>query len=158
MMREILTIPNAILRQECQPVKEIDSEALALAKDLRELMGVKHRGLIPIGIAAPQIGASLRMFVYRDNPYSSMQSTLTIINPEIVYTKGAVTLKETCLSIPDKEFLVKRHKLVKIKGLGLDGKYHSYKGNGLIAQILLHEINHLDGILIDEIGKPEAAT
>ena len=123
-----------------------------IPKELRELMGVKHRGLVALGIAAPQIGTSLRMFVYRNNPYSSTPSTLTIINPQLIYIKGDITLKETCLSIPDKEFLVKRHKLVKIKGLGLDGKYHSYKGNGLIAQILLHEINHLDGILIDEIG------
>lgn len=156
-MREILTIPNAILRQECLPVKEIDSEARALAKELWELMGVKHGGLIALGITAPQIGVSLRMFVYRQNPYTATPSTITVINPEIVYVKGDVTLRETCFSIPDKVFLVKRHKLVKIKGLGLDGKYHSYKGTSLIAQILLHEINHLDGILIDEIGKPEAA-
>lgn len=157
-MREILTIPNAILRQECQPVKEIDSEALALAKELGELMGVKHGGFVAVGITAPQIGVSLRMFVYRQNPYTTALSTVTVINPEIVYVKGDVTLREACFSIPGKLFLVKRHKLVKIKGLGLDGKYHSYKGNGLIAQTLLHEINHLDGILIDEIGKPVAAT
>ena len=157
-MREILTIPNAILRQECQPVKEIDSEAFALAKELRELMEVKHGGLVALGITAPQIGVSLRMFVYRQNPYTTTPSTITVINPEIVYVKGDVTLRETCFSIPGKVFLVKRHKLVKIKGLGLDGKYHSYKGNSLTAQILLHEINHLDGILIDEIGKLEAAT
>lgn len=156
-MREILTIPNAILRQECQPVKEIDSEALALAKELRELLQVEHGGLVALGIAAPQIGVSLRMFAYRQNPYTTTPSTITVINPEIVYVKGDVTLRETCFSIPGKLFLVKRHKLVKIKGLGLDGKYHSYKGNSLIAQILEHEINHLDGILIDEIGEPEAA-
>lgn len=113
-------------------------------------MEVKHRDLVILSISAPQIGVSLRMFVYRQSPYTTTQSTLTVINPEIVYGKGDVTLRETCLSIPGKLFLLKRHKLVKIRGLGLDGNLHSYKGVGLIAQVLEHELNHLDGILIDE--------
>lgn len=151
-MREILTVPNPILRRACQPVKKIDSEALALAQELRELLEVKHEGIIAVGIAAPQIGVSLRMFVYRNNPYTAVDSSLTVINPEVVYVKGDVTLRESCFSIPGKLFLLKRHKLVKIRGLGLDGNLHSYKGEGLIAQILLHEIDHLKGILIDKYG------
>lgn len=152
-MRELRKVPDPILRHKCEPIKDVDSEALALAKDLTELMGVKHGGLIPLGIAAPQVGASLRMFVYRNNPHTTVTNTLTIINPEIVYVKGDVTLRESCFSIPGKQFLVKRHKLVKVKGVGLDGNLHSYKGQGLIAQILLHELNHLDGVLIDSIGE-----
>jgi len=151
-VREILTVPNPILRQKCEPVKKVDSEARALARELREILEVKHEGKIAVGIAAPQIGVSLRMFVYRNNPYTAEASSLTIINPEIVYVKGDVTLRESCFSIPGKLFLMRRHKLVKIRGLGLDGSLHIYKGVGLIAQILLHEINHLDGTLIDEDG------
>lgn len=151
-MREILTVPNPILRQKCEPVKSIDSEARALAQELRALLEVEHEGKIAIGIAAPQIGVSLRLFVYRNNPYTAVDSSLTVINPEIVYVKGDVTLKESCFSIPGKLFLLGRHKLVKIRGLGLDGNPHSWKGEGLVAQVLLHEIDHLDGTLIDEYG------
>lgn len=152
-MRELLTVPNPILRRKCIPVEVVDSEVRRLAKELRELMGVKHRGLILIGVTAPQVGVPIRLFVYRVNPYSDVPDIRTVINPEVVYAKDKAKLEETCLSIPGKKYLVDRYRLVKIRGMGLDGRYHSFKGRGLVAQTFQHEINHLDGVLIDSIGE-----
>lgn len=152
-MREILTIPNATLRKKCKSVKAIDSEIKALADEMDELMGIRHHGLVPVGIAAPQIGQLIRMFVYRLNPYSEESSTVVLINPEPVYAKMSVILGESCLSIPGKQFYVKRHKIVKVKAMNINGEYHSYRGRGVIAQIFEHELDHLDGVLIDKTGE-----
>lgn len=153
-MKEILKVPNDTLRQKSEPIGEVTKEVIELSDDLGELLGVLHDGRVAVSIAAPQIGALMRIFVFRTNPCSQSPGRLTVINPEIVYAKGDVTLKEACLSMPGKTYLVKRHKIVKIKYLGLDGKPHSYKSTGILAQALEHEINHLDGILIDSKGTP----
>lgn len=151
-MREILTIPNDILRQKCRPVEEIDATVKALAEELVALMGVKHEGLILVSIAAPQVGEPLRMFAYRVNPHSSVPDTRVIINPVLSLKKEPVMMNETCLSIPGKEYLVSRHKIVKLRGTNIYGRYCSYKETGIVAQVFQHELNHLDGILIDDIG------
>lgn len=134
------------------PIESIDSGIRALAKELCELLDVEHQGLIFVGVSAPQVGELVQMFAYRANPYSRVPSTQVIINPELVYAKGAVLLTETCLSVPGREVIIERHKLVKIRGLTLDGELRSFKGSGLIAQVFEHELNHLDGILIDGLA------
>ncbi len=151
-MRTILTVPNAVLRQRCEPIGEIDAKVEALAKELCGLLSVEHGGLIYVSVSASQVGELLRMFAYRTNPYSREDSVQVVINPELVYSKGTATGSETCLSLPEKEYIVTRHKLVKIRGLTLDGTYRSFKGRGRIAQVFEHELNHLDGILIDRVG------
>ena len=152
-MSKLLTVPNRTLRLESKPIKKIGAKVKAIAETLIEMMGEEYHGLIPIGIAAPQIGKLVRMFVYRPNPFSDAPDCVVVINPELVYTKGKVILNESCLSIPGKVFSVQRHKIVKLKGLNLDGEQRTFKGRGLTAQELEHELNHLDGILIDEIGR-----
>lgn len=154
-MRQILTAKNPILREKSKSIKKITSEVKAIAEEMLEMLGMKHYGEVPLAIAAPQVGELIRMFVYRRSSYSAVpDDVLVVINPELVYTKGNIILKETCLSLPGKEFWIKRHNIVKLRGLDLNEKQCSFKGRGLIAQVLEHEIDHLDGILIDKIGIP----
>ena len=152
-MTKLLTVPNRTLRMESKPIEKIGAKVKAIAETLREMMAETYNGLIPIGIAAPQIGKLVRMFVYRPNAFSDAPDFVVVINPELIYAKGKVILNESCLSIPGKVFSVQRHKIVKLKGLNLDGEQRTFKGRGITAQELEHELNHLDGILIDEIGK-----
>lgn len=151
-MREVLKVPHPALRKKSRPVAEITPGVLKLAEDLREVLSVEHEGIIYVSVSAPQLGKHVRLFVYRDNPYSGVPSTVTVINPEFVYRKNEITVKEQCVSIPGKQFYVRRHSRVKVRGMGLDGNTHTYKGTGVVAQVLQHETDHLDGVLIDEIG------
>lgn len=154
-MRELLTVPNPVLLRACEPIGEINSDVIDLANELTELMGTTHYGKVPLSISAPQIGVSLRMFAYRINPYSGLPGQVrVIINPTLTFGKKSVPTGETCLSIPGKSFTVVRHKIVKLKGMNIYGKYCSYKETGIVAQMFQHELNHLDGVLIDSIGKP----
>lgn len=152
-MREVLTFPNDILLQKSEPVKDITPEIKALADDLMEQLSVNHNGIICVSISAPQVGELVRMFVFRPNPFSIVPDVKVVINPVITYTKKTVILKETCLSIPGRSFAVRRFKAVKLRGLNIYGKYCSFKETGLIAQMFQHEINHLDGVLINSIGE-----
>ena len=76
-----------------------------------------------------------------------------MINPTLVYAKGFHIVRELCLSLPGKIFTLRRHKIVKIRGVTLDGVERSFRGRDVLAQIFEHEIGHLDGILIDQIGE-----
>ncbi|GAI94348.1 unnamed protein product, partial [marine sediment metagenome] len=75
-----------------------------------------------------------------------------LINPEVVYLKGHQIVHESCLSIPGRTFALRRAKLAKIRGLTLDGTMRSFRGRDILAQVFQHELNHLDGILIDTLG------
>ena len=154
-MAKLLTVPNKTLRLKSQPVEKIGRKVKAIAETLIEMMGETYNELMPVGIAAPQIGKLVRMFVYRPNLRSDAPDFVVVINPELVYAKSKVILNEGCLSIPGKVFKVQRHKIVKLSGLNLDGELRTFKGRGATAQQLEHELNHLDGILIDEIGRTD---
>ncbi len=75
------------------------------------------------------------------------------IEPILVYAKGSHLVPESCLSIPGKAFTLRRARIVKIRGLTLDNVQRSFRAHGLLAQVFQHELNHLDGILIDQIEK-----
>ncbi len=144
-MRMLLTIPDPRLREKSALVQAIDNPVREIAEFMTsqlELKGV-------LGFAAPQFGELMRIIVIKRDELS----TITIVNPQIVREKGQHYQQEECLSIPDKFFLVKRPKILKVKGLNLEGNEITIKGHGLLAAILRHEIDHLDGIMIDAIGK-----
>lgn len=151
-MREILTIPNSILRQECKPIEEIDSTIKELAEEMIDLLGHKQKGLTPVGIAAPQLGVLVRMFVYRVSPRSDMQDARIVINPTLTLKGKIIQLSESCLSIPGRRYLIRRYKLAKLMCVDINGEYHSYKESGMLAQMFQHEVDHLNGILIDIHG------
>ena len=157
-MRELITLPNELLRKKCKPVKEIDSAVKALTREMGEFMlSNKSMKLRPVGLAAPQLGELVRVFAFYTSPQSEDADIEYVINPQLVYAKGSRLIYETCLSIPRRTFLLNRAKVVKIRGLNLNGEPRSYRGHELLAQVFQHEINHLDGILIDQLGNEQGA-
>ena len=148
----ILTLSTGagILHTKCEQVKEITPAVHALAQRLEDYLKThQHDDPRPIGISAPQLGKSICMFSYVTDMDDNI---LTVINPELVYEKKKKHfVVETCLSIPGQKFTLKRGKIVKIRGMFIDGTHCSLKGHGLLAQVFLHELNHLDGITIDTI-------
>lgn len=154
-MRELITLPNQLLRQKSMPVKSIDSKIKALASDMVEFIQLYRADkLRPIGLSACQLGELVRVIAFRQNPVSLDEEDIqVVINPELVYAKNNCLVRESCLSIPGKEFTLRRAKIVKIRGLTLDGELRSFRGRGLLAQVFQHALNLLDGTLIDLIGE-----
>ncbi|MDO8551840.1 MAG: peptide deformylase [bacterium] len=155
---KIVTIPDPVLRQKSRPVSEIDKKVLELIKSLKNALGVT-KNVIGIGIAAPQIGNPSRVCLI----YSKeSRKFLTLINPEVIWQSKRTTLGikdsknpyEGCLSVPRIWGLVRRHNLIKIRYLNVNGQVVTRKFKGLTAVIAQHEIDHLDGILfIDRVLK-----
>lgn len=150
--RRFLVVPNERLRCKCEPIGTITPFVRELAGELVAFLGVEHQGLVSVGVSAPQFGESVRMFALRVNPYSRVPDSLVLINPVLVYGKGSCTLSEQCFSIPDTEFMLRRYKIVKVRGMTLAGCERSLHARGVVAQAIQHELNHLDGVLIDTLG------
>ncbi|HSG04793.1 MAG TPA: peptide deformylase [Nitrospiria bacterium] len=149
-IRDIVEFPASVLKEKTQPVKDIDKGLQLLIDDMFETMYAAPG----IGLAAPQIGISLRLFVYdlkesEDAPrYKGV-----MINPEIIEKSGTQSDDEGCLSVADYRTRVTRANKVKVKGLDREGKPITLEGEGLMARLLQHEIDHLDGcLLLDRIS------
>ncbi len=152
-MRELVKLPSQALRRKSARVKTVDSKIKALAKEMVDFMRTRQTGTLrPIGLSAPQLGELVRVIAFNRNPMSIEEEIQVLVNPEFVYQKGKQVVLESCLSIPGKEFTLRRAKIVKIRGLTLDGVERSFRGRDLLAQVFQHEIDHLNGVLIDSIG------
>ena len=154
-MRELHTVPDKTLRVKCEPVRDIDSKVKSIAEDLIDYM-LAHREdeVAPVSMAAPQLGELIRVIAFYPNPaYRERGSIDILVNPELTKSSKFAIFSESCLSIPGKQFYVRRAKRIKVKGLNLDGKTKTYKAADLFAQIFQHEIDHLDGKLIDKTGQ-----
>ena len=142
---EIITTPNPILRQKAKKVdlKKISKKELEqLAQDM-VLTVTKADGA---GLAAPQVGVSLRLIAV-----NHQKECLALINPEIItHSWSKELMPEGCLSVPGRYGEVKRYKWVKIKAQTIDGKAFEIKAEKLLSQIFQHEIDHLDGILFTD--------
>jgi len=147
-LREIRTVPDPVLREPAKKVPLIDVSVLKLIDDMIDTMRA-HRGA---GLAAPQVGVSLRVAVIEDD-----EDAIVLINPEIIKTKGERVIEEGCLSIPGYQGEVTRAVTVKVKARNRDGKeVRVTASDDLLAQALQHEIDHLDGRLYtDLIDSPE---
>lgn len=149
----LLTLPTGakILHTRCKWIEDVTPEIKTLAQALQDYLNT-HRDddPRPIAIAAPQFGETIRMFSCIIN---EGMDPFTVINPELVYEKDKRFADEGCLSIPGKKFTVMRGKITKIRGMLLDGTVRSFKGHDIVAQMFMHELNHLDGITIDSIGR-----
>jgi peptide deformylase len=136
---EIVKHPNKILREKTEKVEKIDKEIKELVKEMRKIM-IQHNG---VGLAANQIGKNLSIFVAYDN-----KKFYTFINPEIVKFFGKENImEEGCLSVPNVWGQIKRYEGVIINYQDLFGKNKKLKAKGLLAQIIQHEIDHLNGVL-----------
>lgn len=147
---DIRTVPDPILRQKTKRIRTIDKSVLKLIADMQETL---HAEDGRAGLAAPQIGSSLRITVIN---VPEEEEDIVLINPEIVKKKGERTVTEGCLSIPGYFGELTRAEHVTAKAIGPDGREVRIKGEGLLAQALEHEIDHLDGVLyIDHLEGPE---
>jgi len=121
-----------------------------ILKDLRTAIKTYNvEGFAAVAIAAPQIGVDKRMFLIEDQSGEPDRfPTIIAINPQIVkYSKKTHVVGEGCLSVPDQYGVVKRHTNVTLKALDENGKLFSRGAGGLLAQIIQHECDHLDGTL-----------
>lgn len=150
-VRPIVTLPSgeSILRRQNRKVKVIDDKVQELIDDMIESMYAANG----VGLAAPQIGANLKICVIAiaDEP------VITLINPQIVKRSGERTLEEGCLSIPGYWGEVVRSQSVVAKGKNREGKEIRVRGrDDVLAQTLEHEIDHLNGKLyIDLLSSPD---
>ena len=136
---KIVIHPNKILREKAEKVEKIDKEIKNLVKEMKKTM-IQQNG---VGLAANQIGKSLSIFVAYDN-----KKFYTFINPEIVKFFGKEKImEEGCLSVPNVWGQIKRYEGVVISYQDLFGKKKKLKAKGLLAQIIQHEIDHLNGVL-----------
>ena len=136
----IRTLPDPILRQKTKRVRSIDKSIKRLIADMRETL---HAEEGRVGLAAPQIGISLRVAIIGIPD----EEDIVLINPEIVRRKGERLVSEGCLSIPGYVGQINRAELVTAKGRDISGKEIRIKAEELLAQALEHEIDHLDGVL-----------
>lgn len=143
----IKTYKDPILRQKATAVASVGEEERRLAEDMIETM----RSSNGIGLAAPQVGINKRIIVVED--LEGNKSTLTLVNPRILKRKGMSSFCEGCLSVPDITSDVIRPEFIVVEALGLDGRKLKIEAGGLLARVMQHEVDHLDGILfIDRIG------
>ena len=153
-VREIVTLPQAVLKRKAHKVTGFGSAFQALADDMVETM----RQAPGVGLAAPQVGESIRLIVveYGDEDNEETPPKLYIIaNPVITHTSEETELGvEGCLSIPGFQGEVERYTGVTVKGLNRHGHPMTIKAKGWLARIFQHEIDHLDGILFTDRAEP----
>jgi len=136
---EIRKFPDRVLREKCQPIIEISEREKKLFAKM--LFTMKHYN--GIGLAAPQIGILDRLIVA-----CIEEEPIMLANPEIVDAKSCEIMIEGCLSIPDVSVEVERPFEIIAKGLNGKGEVIELKASGLLARVLQHEIDHLNGKLI----------
>jgi len=151
-LRPVLQFPDPRLKRKSVPVGEITDEIRTLAQDMIEVM-YDEPG---IGLAAPQVGAAIRLVVM-DTGWTeegAEKKPVVLVNPEIVESEGALTWTEGCLSVPDFQAEVERSARVRVRYRDLDGKEHEEEAFELRAVCFQHELDHLDGVLfIDRISR-----
>ncbi len=146
----ILLYGNPLLRQVARKVTTINSDVLQLLADLKTTM-LKNNG---IGLAANQIGVPLAVFTLAPQEADVDLPTTAIVNPQIIATEGTVENEEGCLSFPETFEVIPRPEMVIIKGITPEGKETRIEASGLLARAIVHEIEHLQGILfIDHISE-----
>lgn len=145
---EIRTLPDPVLRRKAKRVTTIDGSIQKLIDDMIDTLRAVHGA----GLAAPQIGVSLRIAVIG----IPEKEVITLINPEIVKREGVRVVEEGCLSYPGYYGEIKRSEVVKVKAQNRQGKQFRLRGEGLLAHALEHETDHLNGILyIDHVESPD---
>lgn len=142
-VRPIRTVPDPVLRQKAKRVKTIDKSILKLIADMRETLSAANG----VGLAAPQVGVSLRIIVVSIQHENSEKEEHCLINPEVIRRVGERTVNEGCLSIPGYVGEIVRSVQVRVKGMDETGKLVKIVAEGLLGEALEHEIDHINGIL-----------
>lgn len=148
--------PDPVLKSLAHPISTVDDDARSLADDLVDTMRAHERC---VGIAANQIGELRRCVVVDVTAHPravSCHGLIVLFNPVVVSERGSEVAREGCLSVPDLTANVRRATNVKVNGLGLDGSQLVVSADAFEARALLHEIDHLDGVLfLDRVANLE---
>ncbi|KAA0236355.1 MAG: Peptide deformylase [Acidimicrobiales bacterium] len=137
----IRMVGDPVLRQVAHEVTDIDERLVKLARDMLQTM----YDAPGVGLAAPQVGVQKRFFVY-----DLGEGPSTLINPAVSESRGEWTFDEGCLSIPGVSFEIVRPKEIFVTGRDLDGNEVSFEADELLARLVQHELDHLDGVLLLE--------
>jgi peptide deformylase len=146
--QKILLYPHPLLKKPTRSVERIDSEIQGLITDLLDTM---RAGPGSVGVAAPQIGVSLRVCVVdvsanrhgKDNNHG----LLVMINPEMIAAQGAASMREGCMSVPDYTGEVQRYTDITVRFMDGDNTPREIQASGFEAVAIQHEMDHLDGML-----------
>lgn len=141
-IKEVVKHPSMVLTEKCKEVTVINEEIITLLDDLYDTM-VEYDG---VGIAAPQINVPLRVAIVE---LGEEREILEMINPTVLDTNGAEIDIEGCLSFPGLYGEVERPTYVKIEANDREGQVYELEASGFDARAILHEIDHLDGVLFD---------
>jgi peptide deformylase len=149
-IHEIVKYPDPVLAKPGTPVTVFDDALRQLVAEMFESMYVAQG----IGLAAPQIALSKRLTVIDISFKKNPKDKLVLINPEVVERRGKQLEEEGCLSLPEIREKVKRDAWVKVRAQNEHGEWFEVEGEELLARAMLHEIDHLDGVLfIDRISR-----
>ena len=150
-IKDIITVPNEILKKMSEPVEKVGTNEKKLINDLFETM-YKFKG---IGLAAVQVGILKRILVIDVSTKEEKKNPLSFINPTIKKVSNETSVyEEGCLSIPETFIEIERPKICEVEYIDIEGKKRNLKCDGLLSTCLQHEINHLDGkLIIDHLSK-----
>ena len=148
---EIQTNDAPVLRQKATLIQEIDADLHPFIEDMFETM-YEAQG---IGLAAPQVGVSKRIIVIDIEKHHPEYPRIALINPVLTLTVGEELGEEGCLSLPGVRGMVRRSAMVKAEGLLPNGNKIEFDAAHLMARVLQHEIDHLNGILFTDLLRPE---
>lgn len=143
MIRPILRYGEAVLQQPARPVEQFDDTLRDLLRDMAETMYAAPG----IGLAAPQIGVPLRIFVIDLRSVQGPGGLIEIVNPKLLECSGLQLEEEGCLSLPGFNATVARPQRAVVRGQDRDGEPITIEGTGLLARALQHELDHVEGSL-----------
>ena len=148
-LREIMTYPFPVLKEQAKPVTEFDEKLEKLVADMAETMYAAPG----VGLAAPQIGVPLQVAVIDITPKEEESDLIVLVNPKIIKGEGEQTDEEGCLSVEEYSSKVKRFQKIWVEAQDIHGKPLSFEAEDFYARVIQHELDHLAGkLFIDRIS------
>jgi peptide deformylase len=142
--------PDPVLRARCRPAERVDEAVQALAGSMVETL----HSAPGVGLAAPQVGEEIRLVVVDLSMGTEPAALHVLVNPEVLSAEGEQYEEEGCLSLPEVREKVRRALRVRVRALNLKGEEILLDGQGVLARVLLHELDHLDGkLILDHLGR-----
>lgn len=146
---EIMVFGNPVLTEKAKEIQNIDGDLCLLAKNMIHTMHAAPG----IGLAAPQVNRSVKLITIDLSVGEKEEDVIILLNPEILSSDGEDIMEEGCLSVPEINEKVSRPTRVVVKGIDIDGNEKIIESRGLLARVLCHEIDHLDGkLFIDHLS------
>lgn len=150
MILQIVKYPDPILKRKTEPVGKISKEVFTLVDNMIETM-LNNDGL---GLAATQVGSPLRLFVINVSLDGNVPKSMVVINPRVISEEDVEIHEEGCLSFPDLYLNIERPQKVRIHAKDLYNESTILDATGVLARAIMHEIDHLDGVLfIERVAK-----